>query len=204
MPNVLLYGPNGRPVKVTQNDELLVKAGGDAFSEAVKRGNVYAFAAQAGVTTQAGLSLTTPESTLFNPNGSGKRGKLWYAGAVYTVVFAAVAAIWLAMGKSTTAVTVGSLATTVRNLKDGTTGTDQRNAIKVALTATLPAAPVGIALLGAGLTGAVALLPTSPPVGRWFNGSVTIDEGVNLSIQTGTASGASGQFGEFIWEEEDK
>ena len=72
---------------------------GTPLEEAVERGNVFAFAAAATVTTQAGLSVTTPAHTVANRIGSGKVVKLWYAGATSLVAAAAGAAVWLAYGR---------------------------------------------------------------------------------------------------------
>jgi hypothetical protein len=63
---------------------------------------------------------------------------------------------------------------------------------------------VAIATLGTNFTGAVTTIPQSAALGRWFGGGVIITPGSNISIQTGVASGASGLFCEFIWEEEDE
>ncbi len=69
------------------------------------------------------------------------------------------------------------------------------------LAATLPAAPVAVGLLGAGVTGAITVQMTVNPIERWYNGALIFTPGTNLSIQTGVASGASGTFCEYIWEE---
>ena len=180
-----------------------VKLHDNGLAEAVDKGRVFAVANQAGVTSQAGLSATTPVLTLVNPAGSGVTGRLWFAGATFTVVFAAVAAVFVAVGTNTVAAAVtGTLTTAHRNLKLGSLNA-QGNKITPMLAATLPAAPVAISLLGAGLTGAVNLLPQIQVLGRWYNGAINIEPGTNLSIQTGAASGASGTFCEYIWEEVD-
>ena len=180
----------------------VVTQGHAAFQEAVLNGHVYGVANQAGVTSQAGLSATTPVLTLYNPSGSGKNAVVWYAGATFTVAFAAVAAIFVAVGTDTVAAAVtGTLTTTHRNMK---MGGSQTNVCKAFLAATLPAAPVAVSILGAGLTGAVNLLPNTKPVDRWFNGSIVLKPGTNFSLQTGAASGASGMFCEYIWEEIDE
>lgn len=170
-----------------------------SFQDAVERGNVYSVCSQAGVTSQAGLSATTPVLALANPTGSGVNGVLWFAGCSFTVVFAAIAAVWLAAGTNVAAAAVtGTLSTTHRNLK---LGAGAGNKINAFLAGTLPAAPVGVALLGVGLTGAVNLMPQLPTMGRWFNGGIILAPGTNLSIQTSAASGASGTWCEYIWEE---
>lgn len=173
----------------------------DAFAAAVERGNVYAVASQSGVTSQAGLSATTPVLTLANPAGSGVSGRLWFAGCQFTVAPATAGAVWLAAGTNTVAAVVtGTLTTAHRNLKLGGENA-QGNKIVAFTAATLPAAPVAISLLGVNLTGAITTIPTLATLGRWYFGAVLIQPGTNLSLQTGVASGASGMFCEYIWEE---
>ena len=190
------------PARGDNTGAAVVTQGHAAFQEAVLRGSVYGVANQTGVTSQAGLSATTPVLTLYNPLGSGKNCVVWYAGATFLVAFAAAAAIFAAVGTDVqSAAVTGTLTTTHRNLKLGMT---QSPAARTFLAATLPAAPVAVSLLGVGLTGAINLLPAAPPVGRWFNGSIILKPGTNLSIQTSTASGASGMLCEYIWEEIDE
>ena len=137
----------------------VVTQGQARYQEAVERGNVYGVANQAGVTSQAGLSVTTPVLTLSNPAGSGKKGVLWYAGAVFSVAFATVGAIFVAAGTNVNAAAVtGTLTTAHRNLKLGSAAS---NAIKAYLAATLPAVPVAVAILGVGLTGAITISTTT-------------------------------------------
>ena len=173
----------------------------DAFSAAVDRGRVYAVVSQVGITSQAGLSLTTPGLTLPNPAGSKIKAKLWYAGAIYTVAPATAGAVWLAHGKGPNLADVTGTATTAhRNLKLG----GPKPGIVPLLAATLPEIPVAIDLLGAMLTGAITTVPGMAPMERWYNGAVLVMPGHNVSIQTGVASGASGLFSAYIWEEEDE
>ena len=172
------------------------------FQAAVAKGNVYSVAAQAGITTQAGLSATTPALTLANPLGSGVKGKLWFAGVTFTVVFAAAAVIWVAVGTDPPGASVtGTLTTAHRRTRLGSL-LAQGNKIAALLAATLPAAPVAISILGSGLTGAITTVPQIPILGRWYNGAIEIMPGTNLSIQTSTAGGASAAFCEYTWEEE--
>ena len=170
------------------------------FAEAAARGKCFSVCNQAGVTSQAGLSATTPVLTLYNPAGSGVNGFLWFARANFTVAFAAAAQVWLAANTNVSAAAVtGTLTTSHRNLKLG----GAAPTLQAMLAATLPAAPVGIALLGVGLTGAITTLPGMLNFERDFDGGLIITPGTAISIQTGTASGASGTFCEFVWEEED-
>lgn len=170
-----------------------------SLQEAVLRGRCYGWCSQAGVTSQAGLSATTPVGTLYNPLGSGVNAVVWFAGAAFTVAFATAGAVWVAVNTNTAAAAVtGTLSTTHRNLL---LGSANNPACVPLLAATLPAAPVGLCLLGAGITGAITTAPTSNTLGRWFNGSLILVPGAALSIQTGVASGANGTFLEYIWEE---
>lgn len=177
----------------------------DEFIAAVEAGRCYAVANQTGVTSQAGLSATTPVLTLYNPAGSGVSGRIWYCGATFEVAFATAGTVWVAVGTNTIAAAVtGTLTTTHRNLKlsgAGAVAGAQGNRIVAMTAATLPAAPVAIASLGVGLTGAITTVPVVATLGRWFNGGILLQPGCNLSIQTGVASGASGTLCEYIWEE---
>jgi hypothetical protein len=169
------------------------------YTEVARQGNVFAVCNQSGITTQAGLSATTPALTLFNPVGSGKNGALLWAGVTFTVAFAAAAVVWLAVNTNLSAAAVtGTATTTDRNTLLGGSG---GHALTPLLAATLPAAPVGLCVLGVGLTGAITTTPQIQAIGRQFDGSIILQPGSAISIQTSTASGASATFCEFIWEE---
>lgn len=195
----LSNGGQGR-LRQSPNGSLVAVGGGGYFQEAVRNGNVFSVANQAGVTSQAGLSATTPVLTLANPVGSGVNCVIWYAGATFTVAFATAGAVFAAVGTNLAAAAVTGTPTTAhRNLLLGGGGPS----VIPLLAATLPAAPVAVSLLGVGLTGAITTIPTGQTLERWFNGALIIQPGANLTIQTGVASGASGMFCEFIWEEVD-
>ena len=165
---------------------LHVAQSGSRFEEAVNRGNVYLTANQTTVTTQAGLSATTPALTIANRVGSGKIVKIWYAGATGLVVAAAAAEIWACLGGySATAVTETTVAI-VRNAKTGDTSAP--TGIGVCAVATLPAAPVAIANLGSQTLAAVTVALDRYPFGRWWDGALWIQPGYNFSIQTSTAT----------------
>ena len=169
------------------------------YQDAVDRGFVFGVCNQSGITTQAGLSATTPALTLFNPPSSGVNMCLWYAGATFSVAFAAASAVFVAVNTNTAAAVVTGTATTAhRNMK---LGAASNPACVPLLAATLPAAPVALCLLGTGLTGAITTVPSVTPLGRWFDGSVILTPNSAVSIQTSTASGASATFCEYIWEE---
>lgn len=169
------------------------------FQAAVLRGNVYGVANQTGVTSQAGLSATTPVLTLYNPADSGVNLVLWYASAIFMVAFAAASEVWLAANTNTSAAaTTGTATTTHRNLLLGSSGNMKASPL---LAATLPAAPVAISQLGVGLTGAITTEPTHQALERWYNGGIILKPNTAISVQTGTASGASSTLCEYIWEE---
>lgn len=187
------------PARGDESGALVVTQGHGSYQEAVDQGNVFGVANQVGVASQAGLSATTPVLTLYNPAGSLKKLAVWYVGCVFNVAFAAVAAVFVAVGTDVVAAAVtGTLTTAHRNLKLGTVSNP---AARTLLAATLPAAPVAIGLLGSGLTSAVNLLPVTPMLERWYNGALILLPGTNLTLQTLAASGAAGMFCEYIWEE---
>lgn len=169
------------------------------FQAAVGRNRCFGVCNQAGITTQAGLSATTPALTLYNPIGSGVNLVVWYAGATFSVAFAAAAAVWAAVNTNTAAAAVtGTATTTHRNLLLGGNATPKAQPL---LAATLPAAPVGLNLLGMGLTGAITTIPQIQTIERWYDGALILKENTALSIQTSTASGTSATFLEYLWEE---
>lgn len=166
--------------------------------EAASRGNAFIAANQSGVTTQAGLSGTTPALTLFNPKGSGVYASVIFAGCTASVAFAAASVIWLAANTNIAAADVTGTAATVRSLQ---LGNSKQPACLAYTAATLPAAPVAISILGVGLTGAITTTPSLSTMGRYYDGAIVLAPGSAISFQTSTASGASGFFGEIIWEE---
>ena len=180
---------------------LLTKHDGGSYDAAVERGNVYGVANQSGVTSQAGLSLTTPVLTLYNPAGSTKNLRVWYVGASMDVANATVSTLLVAVGANTIAAAVtGTLTTAHRNMKMGLASSP---VARTFLAATLPAAPVAIAILGAWNTAATTAGQAIPALSRWFNGALILTPGTNLSVQTSAASGTSGLWCDYIWEEVD-
>jgi len=189
-------GNNEVGVKVNADGNLLINNFAARYQEAVLSGKVFTVSNQTGITTQAGLSATTPALTLYNAAGSGVNGVLLYAGCVNTVAFAAASVIWLGINSNVVAASVTGTATTAH--RNNLLGSGSPT-LQPLLAATLPAAPVGGPILGVGLTGAITTTPQLSPTGRWFDGGFIIAPGTAVSFQTSTASGASGFFGEFIW-----
>ena len=193
----------GTPVGAlgTPKGAAYVQPYGAPLAELVRRGNVYACASQAGVTSQAGLSGTTPTLALYNPANSGIDVHLWYASFSVTVAFATAGAIWLGLHQTTAAAkavsAVGTISANTRNLYS-TTST--QGGVAQACLAGTATAPIGIHLLGSGLTGAITTVPLTT-LECWYNGSVILQPDSAVSHQTGVATGASGGFSCFIWEE---
>lgn len=168
------------------------------YYEPTSRANVFWVANQVGITSQAGLSATTPALTLFNPKGSGVNASILFAGAQFTVAFATAGAIFVAVNTNIAAADVTGTATTAH--RAGLLGNGGAPKVTPLLAATLPVAPVAVDILGAGLTGAITVIPGFS-FGRWYDGSLVLAPGSALSIQTGVASGASGTFCSYVWEE---
>lgn len=197
-PQVLGDGAIGA-VRLGKTGAAIVGHAHARYYEAVSRGKVFGVANQAGITTQAGLSLTTPALTLYNPAGSGVNGVLLFAGAIESIVVAAASIVWIGLNTNIAAAAVTGTATTAhRCMLAGGGGSP---ALSPLLAATLPAAPIAIATLG--IYNALAVVSHQPyqTIGRWFDGSIVLAPGAALSFQTSTASGTAGFFGEFVWEE---
>ena len=198
--DIQLYDRNGAPLSFAKGSKsyggLLTSEAGAAFDEAVDRGNVYVAANQTTVTTQAGLSATTPALTIANRAGSNKSVRLWYVSAGGLVAAVAAAQIWACLGGSAVAAAVvETTRATVRNMKTGMD--DMPMGVVVLSVATLPAAPVVVGQLGAQLTGVITTVPVVRPFERLYNGALRIAPGFNFSIQTSTATTL---FCEYIFE----
>lgn len=200
-----------RTGQVTSTDGNLTTARGGKTGEAIignahglyyeptSRGTIFSVANQTGIATQAGLSATTPALTLFNPKGSGVNASILYAGCVVSVAFAAASVIWLAANTNIAAADVTGTASTA--VRCGLLGNAKNPSCSALLAATLPAAPVAVATIGIGLTGAITTTPGYGQIGRFFDGTLVLAPGTAISFQTSTVSGAAAFFGEIVWEE---
>lgn len=199
LPSSALLGEGTRtPFRLDRTGAIATANAHGKYAESTSRGSVFSVCNQVGVTSQAGLSATTPVLTLYNPIGSGVTLHLIYAGGIYTVAFATAGAIFLAANTNTAAAAVTGTATTAH--RAGLFGGGSPKASPL-LAATLPAAPVAVDILGAGLTGAITTIPGLPTFGKFYDGSIILKENTAVSIQTGVASGASGLFCTYTWEE---
>ncbi|HYE70508.1 MAG TPA: hypothetical protein VD932_03190 [Aquabacterium sp.] len=172
----------------------------DSWREKAQRAGLFCSSNVTGVTTQAGLSATTPALTLYNPKGSGKDLVLYAVGWHHTVAPAAASTVWLAVNNDPNAAAVtGTLTSTkIFNTLIGNTSSPTGQCL---LAATLPAAPTAALNLGAMLTGAITTAPSVGVNWTYFDGAFVVHPGGAVSFQTSTASGASGFWGTFIWYE---
>jgi len=187
------------PARADKSGALVVTQGHGTFQEAVDNGHVFAVANQTGVAMAAGLAAAIPPLWLHNPAGSEKKLAVWYVGVTFNVIFAAIAAVFVAVCSDVNAAApTGTLTTTHRNMKIG--ASNDCAAIPY-LAGTTAAAPVAIGLLGSGLTGVVALASQIKPLEKWYNGGLILMPGTSMSLQSQAASGALGALCEYIWEE---
>jgi hypothetical protein len=166
------------------------------FQEAVYRGNVWTCANLGGtpVTTQAGLSATTPALTLYNPSGSNVALVLWRTRASITSSPAAASGLMLAVNTSSAALQapqVVTAATVYNNL----IGNPKQPVGQCYRVATLSAAPLLLAPFG-GTTGASAIGGYNPKDDE--DGEFILLPGTTISIQT---TSATALLGAFTWEE---
>ena len=162
--------------------------------QSVFDGTVYTASNPMGtpVTTQAGLSATTPALTLYNPVGSGVNAVLIAANVSITSSPAAAAAFALAQNAVNATPPASTTAATVTNNLLGSTSTPACGAYRVA---TLAAAPVAVCYLG-GVTGASAIGGVA--LTRNFDGEYIVPPGVAVSIQ---ASSAAAILASISWKE---
>jgi hypothetical protein len=180
----------------------VVNQGRGKYIESAIRGALFGCCNQSGVTSQAGLSGTTPVLALYNPPGSGVNVALIYAGANILASAATVGAVWVAQHQATAAAAavsaVGTLLVTRRLFVPIAAAISGQATAHLAGTATTP---IALATLGVMKTGAITTIPEIQTLGRWFDGAIVLAPGAALSIQTGVASGTNGLMCEYIWEE---
>jgi len=154
------------------------------YMDAVLSGNCYwgANAYGTAVTTQAGLSATTPALTLYNPMGSGVYGVLLRVQINLTAEPAAITDFCLAANLRNAVAPVTTTDGTMYNALGVGVGADPK--VRCYRVATLAAAPVAICMLGMCNTGLVAGLVQDFDVA----GAVILDEGSCISLQTRAAA----------------
>ena len=206
----LARGSSG-PLRGCLDGALAVQDAHARYQEAVLNGNVWIGANPVGtpVTTQAGLSATTPALVLYNPINSPVNLVLWHAEAIIQASPAAAAGVLLAYNNvSLAGVPTGPTTVTLANitnalLAQGSTGTSTVSSTQGGggpwgqcyRVSTLSAAPIGFRYLF-GTTGASAI------GGMGFrdqiDGAVFVPPGVAVSFQ---ATSAAALICSFCWEE---
>ncbi len=179
------------------------------FQEAVLAGNVYIGANPLGtlVTTQAGLSATTPALTLFNPFNSTVNLVIWSFGVHISAAPAAACGIVLATNLPNVAgVPTAPLTVTNANISNALLGQGQTGTSTAILTAsgnqgqcyrvcTLNAAPIAVRYCF-GTSGAAAIGGMS--FRDAVDGALILPPGMAVSVQTSSAAAVAC---DFIWEE---
>lgn len=157
-------------------------------------GSIWIGANAAGtpVTTQAGLSATTPALVLYNPVNSGVNLVLLKVNVAVTAAPAAASTIMLAYNSSTATAPSSTTSATVTSSKVGVAGAPRGECYRVS---TLAAAPTACRFLGGILAAASTnLVKISDNV----NGEIVLAPGACVSIQATTAVAV---LCDFTWKE---
>ena len=191
----LAVGTVAAPVRATQDGSLGIQETHAKFQQAVRDGNVYTCSnpQATAVTTQAGLSATTPALTLYNPVGSGKN--LVLIEDTIGLNAAPAAASIFSLAYSIGAPTSLTAANYANNLLTPTSVAVAPPAGACYRISTLAATPVAIRYLGQ-VTGASTL--TQPIFTDVVDGKIIVGQGMAITFQTTTAAAIVGSF---TWEE---
>ena len=192
-----IQGKNGNTAvdfKVDSEGVALVKQSTAKYETSVLEENVFTGANLLGtpVTTQAGLSATTPALTLYNPVGSGVDLVLLTVTTDITTAPAAAAGLCLAYNLKNATPPATTTAANVTSNIIGNTASPQGQCYRIA---TLAAAPLAFRFLG-GTTGAAAI--SGVQLIDHIDGEYIIPEGVAISIQ---GSSAAAIVASFSWKE---
>lgn len=185
------------PLRMSKDGHGVIQDAHARYQQAVYDGKVWIGANPSGtaVTTQAGVSATTPALTLYNPVGSGKLGVLWEVGYVITASPAAATGFMLAANVLNA--TAPSSTTDGTMLNAGTWIAGASPTLRCYRVATLAAAPVAFKYLG-GVTGASAISGYQSVYE--IAGGIIVPPGLAISIQT---TAAAAILAHFKWEEID-
>lgn len=172
----------------------VVQDGHARYYQAVYDGNVYTGANPAGtaVTTQAGLSATTPVLSLYNPIGSGVNLVLWKTNIVLVAAPAAASTIMLAFNLASAAAPSSLTSANITNNLIGNAATSKGLCSRVS---TLAATPVAFEYLA---TATAASLVAYDNNVFWHDGAFILVPGACISVQTTTAAS---MLAGFTWEE---
>jgi len=187
---------NGSEADFRQDNSgaVVVAPGHFEFERASLDGKIYIGANLGGtpVTTQAGLSATTPALTLYNPVGSGVDLVLIAINLAITSAPAAAASLMLAYNLANAGAPTSTTDATITSTLIGGANAPIGKCFRVA---TLPAAPLMLKPLG-GPTGASAI--GGFRIDDRVNGAIIVTPGVSISIQSTSAAAV---LASFMWEE---
>jgi hypothetical protein len=184
----------GGRASFTQENGMKVGDAVGRYVQSVEENNVFIGGNLAGtpVTTQAGLSATTPALTLHNPITSQINVFLLMVSYAFAAAPAAAASVFLARNLAAAAAPTLTTLADVTNAKCGPLTLPTAQCARVA---TLAAAPLGFFNLG-GTTGAAAI--SGYPSVFDLGGIICLQPGVCLSIQTSSAASLTATF---VWAE---
>ena len=187
-------GSIASPYRATQDGSIGNQETHAKFQQAVRDGNVYTCAnpQATAVTTQAGLSVTTPALTLYNPAGSGKN--LVLIEDTLALNAAPAAADIFSLAYSSGAPTTTTTATLINNLITPSNISVVPTGLCYRIS-TLNTTPVAFRYLGQ-VTGATTL--TQPIYTDVVDGKVIVGQGMAITFQTTSAAAIVGSF---TWEE---
>lgn len=192
-----IQGYSGNTLKNIATDEngnLIVKQLTAKYEESVLGGTVFIGANLGGtpVTTQAGLSATTPALTLYNPVGSGVDLVLMTVTVDITSSPAAATGLMLAYNALNATPPASTTDATMTSAIIGRTASPNGRCYRIS---TLAAAPIAFRFIG-GTTGASAI--SGFRIVDNIDGEIIIPEGVAISIQATTAVAI---LASFTWKE---
>lgn len=153
---------------------------------------------QSGQTTTVGFATTYTGLCLSNPLGSGYNLVLTKADVTFSIVPAAVMAVGIMTGYNASTNVAHTTPGTPRSQFFGV-GTAGVGLVDTA--ATLPAAPVLNTMLGSMGTAAITAATEMSSFNKDFEGSIILPPGAYAAVYTSSASGASGMWASFTWEE---
>jgi hypothetical protein len=111
-----------------------------SYQDAVRRGNVFFAANQAGIACGAGIATASKNWNLYNPAGSGKIAVLWELNVALTV--APVAEVGAIFGVITLPTQTAPATNTAETVRNALIGSGNANVCAVYNTSTLATSPV--------------------------------------------------------------
>lgn len=197
-PSSKMSDATARAQRLSQDGSVVNQDGHSRFQELSLRGNGYHCADLGGtpVTTQAGLSATTPALTLWNPVGSGVNLVVNTASVGFTTI-AATATFMLAVSTGVQSAPVTVTTAFVTNNKIGSASTPLGQCYRVA---TLANAPFMVRVMGTVGNG-VNATSSAEAIGQLIDrvdGELVITPGELITVQT---TAAAAVLAAFSWEE---